>query len=256
VRYYTLHSSSKRGNSTLFVEGDFLFLIDAGGSFSKIKEKLAVLGYSPEDIQAVLLTHEHADHINGISGFKNKPIYMHKKIVEKLSFYHKLNDIQILAPNKTLQLGPFSILVLKNSHDSLASSLGFVITVNSERIVYITDTGVVPSKNLEFMRDAQYYIFESNHDIKSLIHNPDYSSELKTRILSDFGHLSNISASDTLKDLVGANTKEITLIHLSEDNNTPEIALKCLHENITNKNIFMQVAKSDEITFGNVHEKN
>ena len=118
-------------------------------------------------------------------------------------------------------------------------------------MVYITDTGYINENSFEYLKNKNLYVFESNHDIEMLMNNPKYPHHTKIRILSDKGHLSNKDSAYYLTKLIGENTHHIILAHLSEQNNTEELALSTLRETLERKNIDfknIKVARQNEMT--------
>ena len=126
-----------------------------------------------------------------------------------------------------------------------------IITNDNKSVVYITDTGYINEKYYEILKNRNVYIMESNHDVELLMNNEHYPHNIKIRILGDEGHLSNVDSSMYLSKLIGDNTKKVFLHHLSEENNTPDIALKTLKETLIKKNIEfdnISVASQNEIS--------
>ena len=137
---------------------------------------------------------------------------------------------------------------IKTSHDT-EDSRGFIITADKESVVYLTDTGYLNQKYFKKLINKEYYLFESNHDIHLLMNGP-YPKWLRNRILSDYGHLSNKDASIYLSKLIGNKTKQIVLMHLSQKNNTEELALETIADTFKINNIKfddIKCAKQDEI---------
>ena len=187
-------------------------------------------------IDFVILTHTHADHIGGLKVIikKYNPV-----VYLTLNMYHEL-DIRL--DNYVIIQGDFNINelnveVFKTSHDVLESN-GYIFNYEDKSIVYITDTGYINVKYHEKLKNKNMYIIESNHDIEKLM-NGKYPYHLKQRILSDEGHLSNKDCSYYLKTFIGANTSNIILIHLSEENNTEFLALNEL------KNVLNEINRND-----------
>ena len=143
--------------------------------------------------------------------------------------------------SKTFMVDDLKITLLPTSHDAVAS-VGFLIE-DSKSLVYMTDTGYISKSNLSLMHDKNLYILESNHDVKMLMEGP-YPYILKQRVVSDSGHLSNEMTGNYLKELIGNDTKEIVLAHLSETNNTEELALKTVND-ILNTDIEVQAARQE-----------
>lgn len=216
MNFYIFESGSK-GNCTLIVSNGRSIMIDNGLSNKKTKEKLKEVGKSIEDVEALLLTHSHTDHIAGINLFSDEIIYATKFTYKKASVDHQL------VPFKEYDIAGFKITCIPTSHDS-QGSCGFIIKDDKEVLVYITDTGYIYERVVDLIMDATYYIFESNHNVRMLMAT-DRPQHLKKRIMGDYGHLSNIDSANYLCDVIGPKTKEIVLAHLSEEANTPEQAM-------------------------------
>lgn len=249
MKFIILASGSK-GNSTLVInDKEELILIDAGISYKEIKEKINRYGYDINDINHVLITHEHDDHIKSISCFSNAKIYSLKDINVANNYLEKYSQVNING---------FDVMAIPLSHD--VKCCGYVIKDNKETLVYITDTGYINYKNIKYITNADYYIFESNHNVPMLMETkrPFF---IKSRILGDEGHLSNEVASDTLCDIIGENTKQIYLAHISQEANTKEQAISTLYakakeREIEINNIFINAADQNiELIGGEYHEK-
>ena len=221
MRFFVLASGSQ-GNST-FIDFDGVgVLIDCGISKKQLVYRLEQVGYSLKDIQYVFLTHDHYDHK------KNIHIFDKELIFAAAGCFDGLEESHYLKPYDIVQFGELTIIPLKTSHDATAS-LGFEFICKEERLIYMTDTGYVSSKNANYMLDADYYIIESNHDVEMLM-NTNRPMSLKNRILSDRGHLSNLDSALLMSRLIGEKTKEIVLAHLSREANTKELALGTYQE--------------------------
>lgn len=217
MKIYVLGSGSD-GNCTIFEDDGVLLLIDMGLTLKRLKEGLSLMNKTLIDLDALLLTHEHVDHTKGVRYLNPLPIYCTK------GTYDSPNVIEI-TPYKEFHIGSLSILPLSTSHDVI-DPVGFVIkNKKGERFVYMTDTGYIPDDSLPYMFGAEYYMIESNHDIK-MLHETHRPERLKERILSDFGHLSNVDSANYVCDLISKNTKEVILAHLSREANTHEVALE------------------------------
>jgi len=244
MKFIILASGSK-GNSTLVInDKEELLLIDAGISYKEIKEKINRYGYDINNVNHVLVTHEHDDHIKSINSFSDAKIYSLKDISVANNYLEKFKEENING---------FSVMALPLSHD--VKCCGYVIKDSKETLVYITDTGYVNYKNIQHIKNADYYIFESNHNVPMLMETkrPFF---IKSRILGDEGHLSNEVASDTLCDIIGDNTKQIYLAHISQEANTKEKAINTLYNkakerDIELNNIFINAADQNiELTGG------
>lgn len=242
MKFFSLASGSS-GNCFLIDNGVETVLIDVGIPYIKIKEKLSSLNYDIDKINYILITHQHVDHIKSLNSFSFEKIYSSVKVP---GLKNKITK------NEEYQLGSYKIISFPLSHD--VECCGYRIESNNESLVYLTDTGYVNFKIKKYLTDATYYIFESNHDIEMLM-NSERPYFLKSRILSDKGHLSNEDASDILSELIGKQTKEIFLAHISRDCNTKEMAYNCFIKTLKEKKInhdtlVVKTLDKDEISKG------
>ena len=211
MRVSILGSGSK-GNSTLIEINNKKILIDVGFSYKYIKEKLEEIKIDPKEIDYLLLTHEHTDHIYGLNVFlkRVKPLLLVKEKLYNLLFdKNEYEKIQLLE--NINEIDGIKITVLQLSHDAV-DPIGFLIENSEESLVYIADTGYINHKILSQIINKTYYLMESNHDTELLINGP-YPPHLQRRILSDKGHLSNEFCGTYLSKVIGRNTKKVILIH-------------------------------------------
>ncbi len=239
-------SSGSKGNSTLVITDQAKILIDVGVSYLYIEKELAKISLTPMDIDMVFITHAHNDHIKGLKTFLKKTgisVYIPRGMEEELSSSVLPSQIEYLEDVQEF-IG-FTVELIHTSHDA-ASSVGYIITSSTSSLVYVTDTGYINQKYLKRMVNKSMYIFESNHDEKMLMEGP-YPYYLKQRVLSDSGHLSNKTAAKYLSTTVGDKTKYIILAHLSEKNNTEEIAYHETSEKLAGTNFHGEIliAKQD-----------
>lgn len=209
--------SGSKGNATLVIDQGRVLLIDMGTTLKVVKEALAKENMNLMNINAMLLTHEHIDHTYGIRYLPPLPIYCTKETLA-------LPNIEEIEPYKTFKIEHFEITPVSTSHD-VKNPVGFIIQSKKEKLVYLTDSGEISIKTLNRLKNANYYVIESNHDVEMLI-NSNRPWFLKKRILSDKGHLSNEQSATYMSKCVGENTKQIILAHLSEECNDPNVALK------------------------------
>lgn len=221
MEYHILASGSKGNSVFIFDQGEGI-LIDCGISRKQLLYRLESVGFTEEDIHHVLLTHDHYDHNKNIHIFDTDKIYCGKNCIKNI------HGEQELEPYQEKQLGHYCVMPLRISHDA-TSPLAFSITGTQEKVLYMTDTGYVSQKNLQYMENHHYYIMESNHDIEMLMatSRPLF---LKNRILGDQGHLNNRYSAEIMVKVMGTATKEIVLAHLSEEANTEEKALQTYQE--------------------------
>lgn len=224
----TILGSGSSGNSTLIEFEKTKILIDVGFSYKKIKEKLEEVNVSPGQIDILLISHDHVDHISGLKVFLNKHrpyVCISKKIFETLDYLQNYNKLKFLDEDNLFE--EFKLIVIPASHDA-TDTHGFIIE-SSESLVYLTDTGYVNTRLFPFLENREYYIFESNHDPEMLFKGR-YPVHIQHRIFGPKGHLSNRDCANYLAKLIGVKTKKVILAHISEDNNTEEKALETFHE--------------------------
>ena len=241
-------ASGSSGNSTLVRTKNKNILIDIGMNYKYIKEKLAEVKLTPADIDYVFITHGHSDHTGAMRVFfkNNKPlVFLDEKMMPELPF---LEDYPNLCfDNKTFEFDTFNVEPFKTSHDA-PGSRGYIFKEDSSSFLYVTDTGYINHKLFNKLSNLSLYVFESNHDVELLMHGR-YPAWLKKRIRSDEGHLSNNQCGFYLSKLIGPNTKEVVLAHLSHENNSEELALSTVFEELKNNEVEfnnIKVAKQSE----------
>lgn len=238
--------SGSKGNATLVIDEGRILLIDMGITLTSLKNALKIIDKNVLDIDALLLTHNHSDHTAGVKYIEPCPIYCVP------GTYNSKNTVDIF-PYEKFNVEHFVITPICASHDAI-NTVGYVIKTKKEKLVYLTDTGMIPEKTLSKMKNADYYVIEANHNIKKL-HQTHRPAQLKLRILSDEGHLSNEASAIYMSEVIGDKTKEIILAHLSEEANTPELALNAYKRifskcHIDLKKINIHCASQREIVFG------
>ena len=243
-------ASGSKGNSTLITTDRVKILIDAGKNQKYLETALNQINLSLKDIDYILITHTHADHTSALKTIvkSHKPtIVLTELMYQDLDYLKNYENILLLTDN--LELEDLVIENIKTSHDT-SDSRGYIVTQGNSSVVQIPDTGYLNQKYFKKLQNKTIYIFESNHNIEMLMHGR-YPKWLKARVSSDVGHLSNESSAFYLTKLIGENTKEIILAHLSEENNTPELALETLNNEFAENNIKFNnivVAKQEERT--------
>lgn len=238
-------ASGSKGNCSYIETTHTKILVDLGMTTLYVEKKLESIGINAIDIDGIILTHTHVDHINGLRVFTKKyntKVYLTEKMLKDIKEIYDLKNYEII--NEDFKIKDLEIQIIKTSHDA-SDSNGYIFKANDKTISYITDTGYINKKYKEKLANKNIYIMESNHDIK-MLQNSNKPYYLKQRILSDRGHLSNEMCSKYLKQYVGKDTKKIILIHLSHENNTEEKALNTLKENLNFDNVI--ISKQDENT--------
>lgn len=227
-------SSGSKGNCTYVETKNHKFLIDIGTNCLYVEKALSKIGVNAEDIDYIFITHSHVDHIAGLRVFskKYKPnIYLTEKIYNET----KLNLENVNLFESDFNIDDLKIGVINTSHD--VSSVGYIFEYDNKSLVYITDTGYIKEKYFNKLANKNIYIFESNHDVEMLMNNKKYPHNIKIRILSDKGHLSNKDSAYCLSNFIGSNTEYVVLAHLSEENNSKELAISTLKNELNKKNI-------------------
>jgi len=239
-------ASGSKGNCCYIETKQTKILIDIGLNCITTERKLKEIKVDPDEIEAIFITHTHKDHIEGLRVFNKKhkakaylTEIMYKELNQELKNYEFISD--------QTKIKDLTITAIKTSHDAEDSN-GYIIQNENKEVVYITDTGYINIKNHKLLKNKHMYILESNHDVEMLMNNPNYPYHIKQRILGDKGHLSNKDSSYYLKKFIGENTKHIILAHLSEHNNTDELALKTLNETIENNDIDIRIAHQETKT--------
>lgn len=233
MRFCVLASGS-RGNMTYIENQGTKILIDAGISFLEASRRAQQQEIDLSTIDAIFITHEHRDHIGFLPTLLKKTqavlyisqqslAYITPSILSKLDGY----KVVYLEEGVTYKLNGFKILPILLSHDSV-NCFGFIIEANNKRLFYATDTGFLPIKYFDYLKKSDAIIIESNHDIE-LLNQCDRPRELKNRILSARGHMSNYICAQILKSVVNEYNRFIILAHLSEECNSEEIALETIY---------------------------
>ena len=219
--YYHIISSGSKGNATIVVANKTVILIDMGITFVRLEEGFKEVNLSPNDITGAIFTHNHSDHINGLKFIPIKKQYALEGTLPS-SGHNVLNLF------KPVFIGEIKVTPIKSSHDAI-NPCGYVLEHENEKLVYLTDTGVFVDNNTEHCKNPTYVIIESNHDI-SMLYKTNRPMLLKQRILSDVGHLCNEDSALATLQFISKDTKEITLAHLSEEANTPQLALEAYNK--------------------------
>ena len=231
--YFHNIASGSKGNATVVVSNKTVILIDMGISFVSLQEGMKEINLSPSQIDAAIFTHDHADHFRGLRFLKTKNCYALESTLPSLC--------QVVELFKPFVIKDITITPLKTSHDA-TNPCGYMLEDGEEKLVYITDTGMFVDENLKYCKNPDYLVIESNHDI-SLELKTNRPQLLKERVLGEYGHLCNEDSAYASLDIMGPNTKEIYLAHLSEEANTPETALKAYRDIFLDHNVDLDKLK-------------
>lgn len=234
-------SSGSSGNCYYLGNEHHGILIDAGIPAGAIRKFLKNKNISIQTIMGVLVTHKHSDHIRGlelITRKNNLPVFTTHNIWKSIvSGQQNISGITVreIGLQQQFHLAGFDIEAFPVSHDA-PETIGFHICAGDLKITIATDLGHICQTAAPYIKVANLLVIESNYDEKMLM-NGNYPHFLKARILSDHGHLGNHQTSDFLADNVGENLRHICLAHLSNKNNTPEIALQTLQQTFAERGI-------------------
>ena len=239
LNFCSLYSGSS-GNS-LFIETESTkILVDCGVSCKKVEEGLKSLDVDPSSIDAVLITHEHSDHIKGLGTFSKKfdvPIFANQETIDAMQEQvakissHNINTFKVADK---FEINDLTISSFSISHDA-ANPCGFNIFKDNKKISIATDIGTMDAKTVKNLEDSIFILLEANYDPDILRCSP-YPYLLKRRIAGPTGHLPNSKAGETISYLMNSGLQTAMLGHLSKENNFPELAYKTVAEEIINSN--------------------
>lgn len=227
-------ASGSAGNATYIESNNKKILVDCGLSGKKVEGLFREINRDPNDLDAILVTHEHRDHTHGVGVMArryNLPIYANEKTwkaMEKILGKITPEQKRIFKNDETITFDDIDVSSFGVSHDAIDPQF-YSFQKDNKRFVMLTDTGYVSEQMVGFLRDADAYLMESNHDVNMLRTGP-YPWSLKQRILSEKGHLSNDEGALAITDLLGDKTKRIYLGHLSQKNNIKEVARSTTEE--------------------------
>lgn len=243
----TLHlsvlASGSTGNAVFVETAEHSFLVDAGLSGKQMEGLFAKINRDIRNLTGILVTHEHSDHIKGVGVLARKykiPVYANEKtwaamngligdIPADLRFTFQMESVKSFG---SLDIESFGV-----SHDA-AEPMFYIFHHNGKKLVIITDTGYVSDRMKGIIKNADAYVFESNHDVQ-MLRMGRYPWNVKRRILSDVGHVSNEDAALAMSDVIGDNTKRIYLAHLSQDNNLKDLARMSVTQTLKSRGIIV-----------------
>ncbi|MBP3600557.1 MAG: MBL fold metallo-hydrolase [Clostridia bacterium] len=219
--------SGSTGNCTYIGTKNGAVLVDAGASMKRIITAIECAGGTAEEIKAIAVTHQHIDHITGLRPILNKlkiPLIASEKTIEALIKFNKIpQGAKLIAIEDTAEVDGIIINRFATSHDCEGSSGYSFILPDQKKFTLCTDLGIVTDEVRNALNGSDLVLLESNHDVEMLKRGP-YPPELKIRIMSDKGHISNNVCSAELVKLLKNGTKRFILGHLSQNNNTPLVA--------------------------------
>jgi phosphoribosyl 1,2-cyclic phosphodiesterase len=231
----TILGSGSAGNCAYLETDETRILIDAGFSLRQVRQRLASVGRAPENLDGILITHEHSDHIQGLAVIGKQlkvPVYCNRPTAEAIQYQLQTElDFRLFATGASFELGDIVVDTFSIPHDA-QDPVGFLLRTTAGKIGFVTDLGHATRLVLERVRSANVVVLESNHDIKMLQDCPHRPWSLKQRILSRHGHLSNDAAAEAAQEILSADLRHLYLGHLSRDCNRPELAFEVMSERL------------------------
>jgi phosphoribosyl 1,2-cyclic phosphodiesterase len=234
----TMLGSGSAGNSALVATDHCKVLVDGGLSARQLVLRLAQCGVAPDQLDGVLLTHEHGDHVCGLEVLCRKfdlPIYCNSLTAEAIrcdGLFERNRNWRIFRTGSEFSICDIMVQTFPVPHDAV-DPLGFAFYAGSSGLGFITDLGYATKMMIERLREVQTLVIETNHDEKLLQNDTHRPWPVKQRIQSRHGHLSNTAAVTVIEELLPGKIERIVLGHLSRDCNTPELALAAVHASLT-----------------------
>ena len=240
---FSVLASGSTGNAIYVENEEHSFLVDAGFSGKAMEGLFQKIGRNIKDLSGIFVTHEHSDHIKGVGILARKyqlPVFANEKTWKAME--SNVGEIPteqkfIFNMESVKSFGSVDIESFGVSHDA-AEPMFYIFHHNGKKIVLITDTGYVSDRMKGTISNADIYVFESNHDV-SMLRMGKYPWNIKRRILSDVGHVSNEDAALAMSDVIGDQTKQIYLAHLSMDNNMKDLARMAVTQTLESKGIIV-----------------
>lgn len=238
--FCSLYSGSS-GNCLLVKTSKTKILVDCGTSLKKIQEGLIDIGEKIEDIDAIIVTHEHSDHVQSLGNTSKKfdiPVFVNFETLEAMPNQKEkieLHNQNIFEVGKEFKIGDLAIQSFSIPHDA-ANPVGFNIYNQKSKLTVATDLGHMNDELISNMKGSSFILLESNYDPEVLKYSK-YPYILKQRIAGPKGHLPNDVAGKTISKLVKDDLKEVMLGHLSKENNFPELAYQTVVEELQNSNV-------------------
>ena len=251
--------SGSSGNCILIKSGDTNVLVDVGVAKKRVLEGLEFFNTSPNEIDAILITHEHSDHVKGLGVFLRAhpvSVYATKATIENILASSSIGEVdkelfEEIDSDEEFFVGGLKVNSISTSHDA-SDSVCYRFDDGDKSCAVVTDLGYYHDDIVESLKDLNAILVEANHDLKMLEVGP-YPYHLKSRIWSNVGHLSNEACGQLLSEIISDKMQYIILGHLSKDNNYPELAFETVRNELMFKNIDLndlgieiQVAKRDQ----------
>lgn len=232
---FTILGSGSGGNCAFLEHQNTRLLIDAGFSGRQIRHRLTTIQRVPESLTGILITHEHSDHIQGLTALAGRlrlPVYCNRQTREAIEAQLGITmDCRLFNTGDSFEIGSVNVDTFSVPHDA-QDPVGFAFRANGVQIGFLTDLGHATKLVVERVRASNVLVLETNHDLKLLQDDVRRPWSLKQRILSRHGHLSNEAAADVLEEIITPTLAHLYLGHLSRDCNRPEIALGAINNRL------------------------
>ncbi|MFC1561830.1 MBL fold metallo-hydrolase [candidate division KSB1 bacterium] len=225
----TVLGSGSRGNATIVGYRGRYLMIDAGFCYRDLTKRMTALNISAGDIGGIFITHEHADHVRSLEIFTKRhkvPVYLNKSTFDRLNrpLKDKIHrEVRFFTTGSRIQLDNITLTSFPVSHDA-ADPVGYTLENASSKVGFVTDTGRVTRQVVENLSGSHCIVIEANHDI-DMLWNGTYPELIKQRIAGPYGHLSNRASGELLRTVMSGKLKTVCLVHLSQENNRPDVAL-------------------------------
>ena len=238
MRFMSLASGSNGNCYYIETEGAAV-IIDAGIGGRTIKKRLSTAGVDMNSVMAVLVTHDHSDHIKGVGSLSEifgKPVYSTEGILENMNKNYRMNpkvspaSKRLVRKGEKFSLGDMEITAFPVPHDA-SDSVGYRIDCDGKSLALVTDAGVITDEIVSMVSDVDYLVIESNYD-EVMLENGPYPLVLRNRITSGNGHLSNKQCAEFFCVNELKNLKKVFLCHLSAHNNTANSAFSCVRRGL------------------------
>jgi phosphoribosyl 1,2-cyclic phosphodiesterase len=222
----TILGSGSAGNCAYLETAETRILVDAGLSLRQIRQRLATIGRGPEGLSGILVTHEHADHISGLTALCSKlkiPIYCNRETKDGIESQLQARfECRLFSTGASFEVGDVIVDTFTIPHDA-SDPVGFLLRTTAGKIGFLTDLGHATRLALERVRAANVLLLETNHDLK-MLQESNRPWSLKQRIAGRHGHLSNADAADAAEQIVSSDLRHLYLGHLSRECNRPALA--------------------------------
>ncbi len=247
-------ASGSKGNCIYLGTKNKKVLIDAGLSAKAIQAKLSEIGVSINEIDAILVTHEHTDHIQGLRVLAYKtgiPVFANNETAKGIvNTFHDCPKFKIFSTGETFEFGDLEIHPFSISHDTL-DPVAFTVRFDGMKLGFCTDLGFVTTLVQNQLKDCDYLYVESNHQV-SMVHSSARPMVYKQRVLSKSGHLSNEACGKLLTQVAHSGLKHVHLAHLSSECNSHETALHVVNEALANEGISLNITVAPQDKLGTI----